>query len=220
MMDYTRLRQQFVDNQIRPSEITNRELVQAILAVPREIFVEPAEQPFAYSDLELPMSSAAPDRRMIDPVQLARLLQALSIGREAKVMVIGCGTGYSAALLARIAGSVVAIEEHEQLAAAAQENLRSIGAANVKVVRSKLADGYPDEAPYDAIVMDGAVEFVPEGVLAQLAPAGQLVVIERQERISRAMLYERLRAGASKWPLFEAWATSLPGFARRREFVF
>jgi len=220
MMDFARLRQQFVDNQVRPSEITNRELVQAILAVPREIFVEAAEQPFAYSDLELPMSAAAPDRRMIDPVQLARLLQTLSIGRVSDVMVIGCGTGYSAALLARIAGTVVAVEEHEALAAAARENLRSLGAANVKVVQSKLTDGHPDGAPYEAILVDGAVEFVPDSLIAQLRPAGQLVVVERGERISRAMLYERIGTGASKWPQFEAWATALPGFERRREFVF
>ena len=157
---------------------------------------------------------------MIDPVQLARLLEALSVGRESKVMVIGCGTGYSAALLARIAAAVIAVEENEQLAAAATENLRSLGAGNVKVVRSKLTDGHPDEAPYDAILMDGAVEFVPDGLIAQLRPGGQLAVVERGERISRAMLYERFGTGASKWPQFEAWATLLPGFERRREFVF
>ena len=220
MMDFARLRQQFVDNQVRPSEITDRALVQAILAVPREIFVGQAEQPFAYSDLELPMSAAAADRRIIDPVQLARLLQALSVGPQSKVMVVGCGTGYSAALLARIAAAVIAVEENEHLAAAATENLRALGAANAKVVRSKLTDGHPDEAPYDAILVDGAVEFVPDGLIAQLRPGGQLAVIERDERISRAMLYERFGSGASKWPQFEAWATLLPGFERRREFVF
>lgn len=220
MMDFARLRQQFVDNQVRPSEITNRELVQAILAVPRELFVQPAEQPFAYSDLELPMAAAAPDRRMIDPVQLARLLQALSIGRESKVMVIGCGTGYSAALIAHMASSVVAVEEHQALAAAATDNLRSLGAANVKVVQSKLIAGHPDEAPYDAILVDGAVEVLPDSLIAQLRTAGQLAVIERGERISRAMLYERIATGASKWPQFEAWATALPGFEMPRAFVF
>ena len=220
MMDFARLRQQFVDNQVRPSEVTDRELVNAILSVPREMFVEPSEQPFAYSDLEIPMSDAAPDRRMIDPVQLARLLQALSVNPESKVMVVGCGTGYSAALLARIAGSVVAVEENEQLAARAADNLRLLGAANARVVRASLAEGCPGEAPYDAILVDGAVEVVPEALIGQLKPGGQLAVIEREERISRAMLYERFDEGASKWPQFEAWATLLPGFERPREFVF
>lgn len=220
MTDFARLRQQFVDNQIRPSEITDRELVQAILAVPREIFLGPAEQPFAYSDLELPMSPGAAGRRMIDPVQLARLLQVLSVGREFNVMVIGCGTGYSAALLSRLAGRVIAVEEHQELAAAAAANLRSLGAANAKVVQAKLTEGHPEEAPYDAILVDGGAELVPDSLIAQLKPGGQLAVIERQEGISRAMLYERFGEGASKWPQFEAWATLLPGFEKRREFVF
>jgi protein-L-isoaspartate(D-aspartate) O-methyltransferase len=220
MLDFARLRQQFVDNQVRPSEVTDRELVKALLAVPRELFVAEGERPFAYSDRELRMSDAVPGRRMIDPVQLARLLQALPVGPQSHVTVIGCGTGYSAALLARLALSVVAVEEDERLAAAAVENLRSLGAGNVSVVRAKLVEGYPPAAPYDAILVDGAVEVLPEPLIAQLKPDGQLAVIEREERISRAMLYERVGEGASKWPLFEAWATLLTGFEQRREFVF
>lgn len=218
--DFAVLRQQLVDNQIRPSEVTDRELVKAILAVPRELFVEPDERPFAYSDRELRMAKSAPERRLLDPVQLARLIQALAIGPDSKVMVVGCGSGYSAAVLAHLAGSVVAVEEHGELARIAAEKLRSLGVANVSVVCSRLVEGHAADAPYDAILIDGAVEFVPDALIAQLKQEGRLAVIERQERISRAMLYERIGHGATKWPQFEAWATLLPGFERKREFVF
>jgi protein-L-isoaspartate(D-aspartate) O-methyltransferase len=220
MTDFAALRQRLVDNQIRPSEVTDRELVKAFLSVPREMFVAPAERPFAYSDRELRMSDAAPDRRMIDPVQLARLIQALPVGADSNVMVIGCGSGYSAAILASLVGRVVAVEEDAALAAAARENLSFLGAVNAQVVEAPLTEGFATEAPYDAILVDGAVEVVPPALVAQLRPDGALAAIERDERISRAMLYEQVGEGATKWPQFEAWATALPGFERRREFVF
>ena len=220
MHDFAALRQRMVDNQLRPSEVTDPDLIRAYLAVPREDFVEAAEKPFAYSDRELRLPASAGERRMIDPVQLARLIQALSVGPESKVMVVGCGTGYSAALMARLAGRVVAVEEDERLAALAEEKLSALGAANATLVRASLVEGAPAEAPYDAILIDGAVEFVPEALLHQLTQEGSLAVIERGERISRAMLYQRVGDGATRWPLFEAWATLLPGFRKKREFVF
>ncbi len=220
MHDFAALRQRMVDNQLRPSEVTDPDLIQAYLAVPREEFVEAPERPFAYSDRELRLPASGSDRRMIDPVQRARLIQALRVGPDSKVMVVAGGTGYSAALLARLAGRVVAVEEDERLAAFAERQLSSLGLANAAVVRASLTEGCPAEAPYDAILIDGAVEFVPDPLVSQMKPEGKLTAIVRQERFSRAMLYERVGDGASPWPLFEAWATLLPGFARKREFVF
>jgi protein-L-isoaspartate(D-aspartate) O-methyltransferase len=220
MDDFAELRRRLVDNQIRPSEITDHDLIQAFLAVPRELFVAPGERPFAYSDRELRYSDKIPNRRLIDPVQQARLIAALPIGPDSKVMVIGCGTGYSAAILARLAGTVVALEEEPELAARAAELLPQVGAGNVDLVQGKLSEGWPAEAPYDAILFDGAVEVVPEPILAQLRPDAVLVAIVASERISRAMMFERVAGRASEWPLFEAWATLLPGFERAREFVF
>jgi protein-L-isoaspartate(D-aspartate) O-methyltransferase len=219
MHDFAALRQRMVDNQIRPSEVTDHDLIKAFLEVPREAFVEPAERPFAYSDRELRLPAAS-ERRMIDPVQLARLIQALQVGSQASVMVVAAGTGYSAALLARLAGRVSAVEEDETLAALAEEKLRVFGAANATVVRARLTEGWPAQAPYDAILVDGAVEFVPDALIRQLAPEALLAVIERDDRISRAMLYERVGERATRWPLFEAWAPLLPGFVKKREFVF
>jgi protein-L-isoaspartate(D-aspartate) O-methyltransferase len=220
MHDFAALRQRMVDNQIRPSEVTDRDLIKAFLAVPREVFVEPPEQPFAYSDRELRLPAAGGERRMIDPVQLARLIQALQVGPGSKVMAIAAGTGYSAALLARLARHVIAVEEDETLAALAGEKLRALGAANATVMCARLTEGFPAEAPYDAILIEGAVEFVPDDLFRQLAPGALLAVIERDERISRAMLYERVGELPARWPLFEAWAPLLQGFAKKREFVF
>lgn len=220
MYDFAALRQRMVDHQIRPSDITDHELIRAFSSVARESFVEPAEQPFAYSDRELKLPAAMGDRRMIDPVQLARLVQTLRLGLKSRVLVIGCGTGYSAAIIARLAATVIGVEEDEALAALAESKLRDIGAANARVVRGKLSEGWPEDAPYDGILFDGAVEFVPDTLIAQLRPDGRLTVIERQERISRAMLHERVGSERARWPQFEAWATLLPGFERKREFVF
>jgi protein-L-isoaspartate(D-aspartate) O-methyltransferase len=221
MHDFAALRRRLVDNQIRPSEVTDRDLIQAFLEVPRELFVAERERPFAYSDLELPYSALAPDRKMLDPVQLARLLEMLPLDRaSSKAMVIGCGTGYSAALLSRLCSSVVAVEEDKRLAAAATEVLAAVGAGNVTIVRGKLAEGHSAQAPYDAILVDGAVETVPPALIAQLKQNGSLAVVLREDRISRAMLYERVGDDAARWPQFEAWATLLPGFEAAREFVF
>lgn len=220
MTDFSALRQRMVDNQIRTSEVTDRNVIRAFLSVPRELFAEPAEWPFAYADRELRMSASASDRRMMDPVRLARLIHALPRGPQTKAMVVGCGTGYAAAILSQLVGSVVAVEEDKSLASLARENLAKLGAGNVTVVEAKLAAGYPAGAPFDAILVEGAVEVLPDALPAQLAPGGMLAVVERDGSVGRAMLYERAGGDATKWPLFDAWATVLPGFERRPEFVF
>jgi protein-L-isoaspartate(D-aspartate) O-methyltransferase len=220
MLDFEALRQRMVDHQLRPSEITDYDVIRAFMTVPRERFVEPAEQLFAYGDGELTMSASAPHRRMMAPVQLGRLVQALPHGPDAKAMVIGCGTGYSAAILARLVHSVVAVEEDETLAVLARQRLKAVGADNVRIVEGRLVDGHPAEAPYESILIDGAVEIVPAALIRQLVPEGLLATIVRGEAISRGMLYERIGDEAAEWPLFEAWATLLPGFERAREFVF
>ncbi len=220
MTDFAVLRQRMVDNQIRPNGVTNHQVILAFEDVPREVFVAPQEQSFAYADRELLMAESASARRMMEPVRLARLVNALPLGTDAKVMVVGCGTGYSAAILSRLAGTVVAVEEDAALAKLARERLAALGATNVTVVEAKLTGGYPTGAPYDAILVDGAVETMPEALVKQLRPGGILATIERDDRLSRAMLYERVGEDTAKGPRFDAWASLLPGFERKREFVF
>ena len=207
-----------VDNQIRTSAVTDHAVLRAFHAVPRELFVDAAEQPFAYTDRDVTMSATSPHRAMMPPAQLARLVQALEMWPEERVMVVGAGTGYSAAILAMIAGSVVAVEEDSGLAAIAKSRLRDVG--DISLVARSLCEGSPEGAPYDAILIDGAVETLPSVLIEQLKPTAKLATIVRDDRISRAMLYERVGARADDRPLFEAWAPLLPGFERVREFVF
>lgn len=220
MTDFATLRQRMVDNQIRTSAVTDHLIIGAFLSVPREIFVEAAEQPFAYADRELAMAATAPQRRMIEPVLLARLVQALPLTSQTNALVVGCGTGYSAAIVGRLAGTVIALEQDAGMAEIARARLAAVGATNAKVVTGKLSDGHAAGGPYGAILVEGAVERLPEALTGQLAPEGALATVEREERISRAMLYERVGAEVSRWPQFEAWATLLPGFERKRAFVF
>lgn len=220
MTDFATLRQRMVDNQIRPSEVTNHLVLGAFLSVPREIFVADDERPFAYADRELRMAASAPSRRMMDPARLARLVHALPLGPEAKALVVGCGSGYSAAILSYLAGAVIAVEEDRTLAEIARRRLSSLDVRNVTVIEAPLTGGWSDATPYDAILIDGAVEFMPDTLVRQLAPGAFLATIVREERLSRAMLYERVHEEAAKWPQFDAWATLLPGFERKREFLF
>lgn len=220
MLDFEALRQRMVDNQIRPSEVTDLDLIRAFLEVPLERFVAPREQAFAYSDREVAMSPDAPGRRMLQPAQLARLIQALPLGGEATAMVIGCGSGYSAVILARLARHVIAVEEDEALLSLARDRQRELGVENLLVLQGRLVLGHAAEAPYDAILLGGGVEFVPDAIIDQLKSEGALTAIERNGGVSRAMLYARAGGRATRWPLFEASTGLLPGFERKPEFVF
>jgi protein-L-isoaspartate(D-aspartate) O-methyltransferase len=220
MHDFAVLRQRMVDNQIRTSAVTDTAVIKAFLTVPRELFVDPAERPFAYADRDVLMSAGAPDRRMMQPVQLARLVQALPIETGSSVLVVGCGTGYSAAIISMLGARVVGVEEDRELARLAAETLGAIDATGVRIALGKLVAGFAEEAPYDAILIDGAVEFVPDALIAQLRPGGALATVEQGNRISRAMLYERAGREATKWPQFEAWTALLPGFSKAPEFTF
>ncbi len=220
MDDFALLRQRMVDNQIRPSEVTDTGVIQAFLSIPREKFVAPEQRPFAYGDREVPLSPWAPGRRMMPPVPLARLVQALEIKPGERLLVVAGATGYSAAILDTLGAEVTLLEEDQALAAAAMEILADVGFRAVRVVRGKHVGGNVVDAAYDAILIDGAIEVLPEAIAAQLSPTGRLATIERDDGLSRAMIYERVGDDVTKWPLFDAWLDVLPGFERVREFVF
>ena len=220
MDDFALLRQRMVDNQIRPSEVTDTQVIQAFLSVSREKFVAPEQRPFAYGDREVPLSPWAPARRMMPPVQLARLVQALEIKPGARVLVVAGATGYSAAILEMLRADVVLLEEDEALAGAAQGILADAGIQSAQTVKGPHAHGHEAGAPYDAILIDGAIEVLPGAIAGQIAPGGRVAAIERDDRLSRAMIYERVGDDVTKWPLFDAWLDVLPGFERVREFVF
>jgi protein-L-isoaspartate(D-aspartate) O-methyltransferase len=151
---------------------------------------------------------------------LAKLIQAAEIGASDRVLDVGCATGYSAALLAHLAGAVVALEQDSALASRAAEALGTLGLTNVEVVTGPLREGYPSRAPYDAIVLEGATEIVPTALIRQLKPGGRLVGVLGRGPMGKAMLYRAVGTEVSGRPIFDAAAPLLPGFAKPEVFVF
>lgn len=222
MIDFERLRQSMVDSQIRPNDVTDPRVIAAMLEMPRERFVPRARADLAYLDDDLPVQDAKPGRParyLIEPMVLARLLQALELSGDEQALDIGCATGYSAALLSRLARSVVAVEEGE-LAASARRTLSELGIPGVQVIDGALEKGAPGSGPFDAILLNGSVELVPESLLAQLKEGGRLVAVVRSGALGRATLYARNAGVVSSRPLFDAAVAPLPGFAAPKGFVF
>ncbi len=223
MIDFARLRQSMVDSQIRANDITDPRILAAMLELPRERFAPEDRRGLAYIDDDLPLRDGAagkPARYLMEPMVLAKLVQALDIDAGDKVLDVGTATGYSAALLGRLAGSVVALEEDQGLASAAAGNLTELGAGNVTVVTGTLAAGWPPEKPYDAILLNGSVEIVPEALLDQLAEGGRLAAVLRAGGSARATIYTRVAGNVAARPVCNAAAAPLPGFAAPETFVF
>lgn len=220
MIDFTQARRTMVDGQVRVNDVTDAALISAMLEVPREKFVPEARASLAYIDEDLCVLEAAggkPARYLMEPMVLARLIQALEITTGSKVLDAGCATGYSSAVLSRIAAEVVALEEDATLAASAKKNLR---ASNIEAVSGKAAAGWAAGAPYDAILVGGAAEEIPEALTAQLKEGGRLAAVIRKESAARAMLYVKAGGHISARRLFDAAIPPLPGFEAPKSFVF
>jgi protein-L-isoaspartate(D-aspartate) O-methyltransferase len=223
MVDFAAARRMMVDGQVRTSDVTDPRLIAAMMAVPRERFVPEAKAALAYLDLDLPVIHGvghAGERRLLKPMVLAKLIQAAEIGEADHVLDVGCTTGYSSAILSRLAHSVVALEEDPTLVRRAGENLLAVGAHNVTVVTGPLIAGWPAGAPYDVIVLDGASEVMPKALCGQLRVGGRLVGVVGRAPASKAMLYRSSGTEVSGRPVFDAVAPLLPGFAEPPAFVF
>lgn len=219
--DMSAARQKMVDNQIRTVDVTAHSVLKAFLSVPREHFLPSSLKPLAYIDNDLKIAGEGADARyLMEPAPLAKLLQLAAIARDSVVLEIGAGSGYVSALLSQIAGYVVALESDEQLSARAGETLAEGGYDNVTVVTGPLAAGWPTEAPYDVIVMNGAVEYVPEPLFDQLREGGRLVAVIGEGLSSRANLFVRERGAVSGRPVFNTAIKPLPGFRKASDFVF
>jgi protein-L-isoaspartate(D-aspartate) O-methyltransferase len=215
MADFATLRRMMVDGQIRTADVTDRPLIQALLDVPRERFVPAAQSGLAYLDLDMPVGAG---RRMLKPMVLARMLQALELSAGQRVLDVGCTTGYAAAVMARLCDSVVALEEQPGLAREGRTNLSALG--NVEVVEGPLAGGHAARAPYDAILAEGAIEVVPETLCRQLADGGRLICIRAAAGASRVILYRRDADDVTPRTVFDAAAAILPGFSKPAAFAF
>ncbi|SHH17463.1 protein-L-isoaspartate O-methyltransferase family protein [Bradyrhizobium erythrophlei] len=221
MSGFTTARQNMVDCQVRPSDVTDIRIIDAMLALPREAFVPPTQRKLAYLDLDLDVSDGGSARRyLIKPVVIAKMLQAADIGDADHVLVAGCATGYTAALVAKLAGRVTATETVPALAAKAKDVLAQLGLGNVTVRAADVAAGDPANAPYDVIVLDGATEITPEHLYQQLRDGGRLVGVFAQTKPPRAMIVTRSHGDFGNRALFDASAPVLPGLERVPAFVF
>jgi protein-L-isoaspartate(D-aspartate) O-methyltransferase len=217
-MDFAMARRKMVDNQVRPNEVTDLRLVAAMLEIPRERFVPADKAAMAYMDGNLALDEGG--RFLLEPMVVGRLIQAADVKDTDHVLDVACGTGYSSAILARLARSVVALEEDPNLSDRAARLLKEMGVDNAKVVSGSFSAGWSVEAPYDLILINGAVEYVPESLLAQVKDGGRLVTIVGGAPVGKATLYRNASGDISSRPIFDATAPVLPGFVKPKSFIF
>jgi len=218
--NFATARRMMVDGQLRTYDITDQDLLSAMLELPREKFIPAAMSGIAYLDTDVSVGSAG--RRMLKPMVLAKLIQAAGIKPADHVLDVGCATGYSSAVLAKLAASVVALEADNVLADTARRNLSDVGAASATVVTGPLAEGCSSRGPYDVILLNGAVESVPPQLLKQLKEGGRLVAVVGSGPASKATLYRSggVNGEVSARAIFDASGALLPGFSKPAEFVF
>lgn len=217
MLDTAAQRANMVAAQLRPNDITDARIRDAMQTILRERFVPEAMAPVAYAERCIPVGGG---RVLLDPRSFAKLLQLAAVLPDDHVLDVGCGTGYSATVLSLLAGEVVALEEDPGLAARAEANLGALGVANARVVMKPLAQGCPEQAPYDVIFLNGAIEREPAELLAQLKDGGRLVAVRRQGAAGHAVLYLKHQGAIGERSAFDAQLPVLPGFEKPRSFVF
>lgn len=221
MSGFSTARQRMVDGQVRPSDVTDVRIIDAMLAVPREAFVPQNQRALAYLDLDLDVGEGGPAKRfLIKPVVIAKMVQAADIKDTDEVLVVGCASGYLAALIAKLARHVTATECDPSLVAKAREVFAQLGIENVTVKAAAVAEGDSANAPYDAIILNGATEIVPDGLYRQLREGGRLVGVFAMTQPQRAVIVTRSHDDFGNRALFDAAIPVLPGLERPPAFVF
>jgi protein-L-isoaspartate(D-aspartate) O-methyltransferase len=218
MTDFAAARRNMVDGQVRTADVTDLRLIAAMLEVPREQFVAPAMAGLAYLDLDVPVGEGASARRLLKPMVLAKLIQATDLVPTALVLDVGCVTGYAAAVLARLAGQVIAVEQDAALAQKARAALSAL--PSVTVVTAPLTEGFPQGGPYDVILFEGATEIAPQNLFRQLKDGGRLACVLGSGPGAKAMLYCRSGEEVGGRPIFDATAPVLPGYVKPPVFAF
>lgn len=217
MPDYAAQRHTMVESQVRANDVTDPRIAAAMREVPREQFVPGAKRGIAYADAAI---EVARGRYLLEPRTFAKLLQLADVGPNDTVLDVACATGYSTAVIARLAKQVIGLEQDADLVRVAVETVPLTGAKNATIVQGALVEGFGGKAPYDAIFINGAVETVPEVLLAQLAEGGRLVTVLHREAVGRACLYLREHGRVGHRIAFDAAAPLLAGFRESVGFIF
>jgi protein-L-isoaspartate(D-aspartate) O-methyltransferase len=222
MTDSTLQRINMVESQVRTSDVTDRRIIKAMLEVPRETFVPASRASMAYMDEAVPVGAAngTAARYLMAPRTFAKLVQLAEVGPDAAVLDIGCATGYSTAVLAKLAKRIVAVECDKALAAQARQLLEQAGVVNAVVVDGALAAGAPGEGPFDSIILNGAIAMIKPQLLEQLKQGGRLAAVVAEGPVCRASVWRRVGKSFDVLPAFEAGAAALPGFETPAGFVF
>lgn len=216
MADYTARRTMMVNTQVRPSDVTKFPIIEAMLSVPREAFVPAAKREAAYASQNIDLGNG---RVVLEPRSLAKMLDALNIQPDELVLDLGCGLGYSSAVIARLAEAVVAVESDTDLARDAQVQLSENAADNVALNEGALAEAGAKHGPYDVITLQGAVEQIPSGLLEQLKDGGRIGAIFMEGALGSCRIGYKID-GKMTWRFaFNATAPVLSGFERQRAFV-
>lgn len=217
MTDFVAARQAMVDNQVRPADVTSYTLIDAMLWAPRERFVPKGRREIAYAETDIEI---APGRSLLQPRTFAKMLEAAAIDPQDLVLDLAPGTGYSTAVIARMAEAVVAIEPDEEMAAQAQMLLVELEVDNAVVSQGDPAKGDPAHGPYDVIFVNGSVEVLPDELIEQLKQGGRLVALFHDGAFGKCRVLTRAGNGVSRRFVFDGDAPVLPGFEKPAEFAF
>jgi len=217
MSEFAAARESMVLSQLQPDRVSDRRIRDAMGEVPRERFVPELFKTVAYVDEDLEI---APGRYLMEPRVFGRLMQAASIGPHDIVLDVGCGSGYSSAVIARLAGTVMALESDQGLCELATINLEQLSVDNVVVVSGDLTQGFASEAPYDVVFINGAAAEVPAALVEQLADGGRLVSVIESDIVGRGVLVTSQDGQIDSVDLFDAQVPFLIGFERRVGFKF
>ncbi|MEP2530709.1 protein-L-isoaspartate O-methyltransferase [Shimia sp.] len=215
MTDYTALRTTMVDTQVRPSDVTKYTVIEALLNVPREAFVPRDHRDAAYAGDHIALDQG---RVILDARTLAKMLDALDLQKDDLVLDIGSGLGYSAAVIARMAEAVIAVEDEEGRASEAQSTLAENGVDNAVVHTAPLTEGAAEHGPYDAIVVQGGVEFLPESLTSQLKEGGRIVTLFIEGALGVVRIGYKIDGEINWRYAFNAGAPVLPGFEKHHAF--
>ena len=217
MPDYTAQRLNMVESQVRPNDVTDIRIHEAMRQVPRERFVPTLKRGVAYADTLIELVA---NRYLLEPRTFSKLIQLAQILPTDSVLDVGCTTGYSTAVISLLAARVTGLEQDADLVRVASDMVPAVGAKNIAIVQGSLAEGHRPSAPYDVIVVEGAIEAAPDALLAQLAEGGRLVAVVQAGEQSRAHLYLRQNGRVGSRIAFDAWAPLLAGFRQKVGFVF